>query len=660
MIARLGAWLGLASLALVAAHAPCVAADEKGSLPTIEAEFKAAIKKVTPATVLCTGKSASKGPRLGNGSSGVLMSKRGLVLSDADATAVVRIVGTGRDQKVERSDSDEVEVRVPDLKSGTFKAYTAKVVRKVREADTCLLRIVDPPPAGFKDWLSVGSSDDLAVGDFAFAMGNSFGLSDEALPSLTAGVIAALSPFARGHAEGRWEFLYTTAAVNPGVNGGPLVDIEGRLIGTVSTFMLPEPKNPFQFLGKVIPVQRLRALYGDLPEAAEMFPEAKPVKARSAQAAALEATFAHAARVAAPHVASLVVERSAPYVVLAPIGPNAQVPLARYQGPVSAIVVSAEGELVTSLYNLTNVFSLANPPEPGDTLPAPLRLETGLSSIKRITACFADGRKLVAKVAGVDPRLGIALLTVEGFQDGGYAAPTLVPVPAERFQEGRFVVAVGNPYGEQPAEAPLLSVGLLSKTHALNATSAWRGDWQTDAGVTDANCGGAAVDLEGRVYGMLRIWAPLTHGRSSGIGFVLPWASIQQALPSLRAGRTWRRGMIGISWKRNLDAPTIEEVTPGSPGADAGLKPDDRLKAVDGEPVDTIADARRLLRFRWEGEALKLTVERPGPKKPQEVTVTVTLGGRPEPDAPPAPTPAPAPEPEPAPVPVPVPRPKDP
>jgi serine protease Do len=204
-------------------------------------------------------------------------------------------------------------------------------------------------------------------------------------------------------------------------------------------------------------------------------------------------------------------------------------------------------------------------------------------------------------------------------------------VPPERFQEGRFVVAVGNPYGEQPAEAPLVSVGLLSKLHAPLATSAWRGDWQTDAGVTDANCGGAAVDLEGRVYGMLRVWAPLTHGRSSGIGFVLPWARIQEALPSLRAGRVWRRGLVGIGWKRDVDVPTVDEVTPGSPGESAGLKPGDRIRSIDGESVATVADARRLLRFRWEEERVRLTIERPGPKKPQELTLEVTLGGRPEP-----------------------------
>ncbi|MFM8980378.1 MAG: hypothetical protein ACKOSS_07945, partial [Planctomycetia bacterium] len=121
------ACLGLAGLAAPPLHA----ADEKGSLPGIEAEFKAAIKKVTPSTVLCTGKPKAGTDRSLGGSSGVLVSRKGLVLSDADCTALVRVTGQGPQQKAERIDAEEVEVRVPDLKSGTFKAYTARVVRKV-------------------------------------------------------------------------------------------------------------------------------------------------------------------------------------------------------------------------------------------------------------------------------------------------------------------------------------------------------------------------------------------------------------------------------------------------------------------------------------------------------------------------------------------------
>ncbi|MFM8980379.1 MAG: S1C family serine protease, partial [Planctomycetia bacterium] len=497
----------------------------------------------------CLGKPKDASERRMGGSSGVLVSRKGLVLSDADCTALVKVTGEGRQQKAERMDAQEVEVRVPDLKSGTFKAYTARVVRKVPAADTCLLRIVDPPAAGFAAWLVAGSSDDLSVGDFAFAMGNSFGLSTEGLPSLTAGVVAAFQSFPAGHKEGRFEFLYTTAAINPGVNGGPLVDVEGRLVGTVSTWMMPEPANPYQFLGKIVPVQRLRALYGDLPDAAEMFAEGKPAQERSAQAAALEATFAHAATLAAPAVASLRIERTSSLVVKVPTQQGLQ-PMARYEGPVSATVVSADGELVTSLYTLANTFELVNPPGVGEELPEDLRMAQGLASITGIVAFFADGRNLPARLVGVDPRLGIALLSVEGYRAPGYAPTLLQPVPADRFQEGRFVVALGNPYGPTRAGSPLLAVGVLSKLHAPSQPAAWRGDWQTDAGVTDANAGGAAVDLEGRVYGMLRTWAPLQHGRSSGIGFVLPWARIQEALPSLRQGRAWKRGYMGITWKQ--------------------------------------------------------------------------------------------------------------
>lgn len=644
------------------------AADEKGSLPGIEAEFKAAIKKVTPATVLCLGKPKDASERRMGGSSGVLVSRKGLVLSDADCTALVKVSGEGRQQKAERMDAQEVEVRVPDLKSGTFKAYTARVVRKVPAADTCLLRIVDPPAAGFAAWLVAGSSDDLAVGDFAFAMGNSFNLADEGLPSLTAGVVAALQPFPAGHAEGRFEFLYTTAAINPGVNGGPLVDVEGRLVGTVSTWMQPEPGNAFQFLGKVVPVQRLRAAYGDLPDAAELFAEVPPTKSRSAQAAALEATFAHAAEVAAPAVASLTVQRSAPLVVKMPMGQALQ-PMARYDGPVSGIVVSAEGEIVTSLYNLANTFELANPPGVGDALPDDLRMDPGLAGITGLVAHLADGRSLPARLVGVDARLGIALLATEGYRSGGTAAPALQAVAPERFQEGRFLVALGNPYGAQRMPSPLLAVGMLSKLHAPSTPAAWRGDWQTDAGVTDANAGGLAVDLEGRAYGMLRVWAPLQHGRSSGIGFLLPWSRIMEALPTLRQGKAWKRGYMGISWKQGESVPTVGEVSPGTPAAAAGLQAGDRLASLDGEPVSDLGTARNLLRFRWEGERVRVGVQRTaGGKKPQDLVLEVTLGARPEParqaepakpEAPaPAPTPAPGHAPTPAPAPAPVPAPE--
>ena len=85
--------------------------------------------------------------------------------------------------------------------------------------------------------------------DLGDRQSDSFNLADEAPPSLTVGVLSTLVPLPPGspqaEKEGTFEWIYTSAAVNPGVNGGPLVDVEGRLVATISG-PVPLPEMPWQ------------------------------------------------------------------------------------------------------------------------------------------------------------------------------------------------------------------------------------------------------------------------------------------------------------------------------------------------------------------------------------------------------------------------------
>ena len=56
--------------------------------------------------------------------------------------------------------------------------------------------------------------------------------------------------------------------------------------------------------------------------------------------------------------------------------------------------------------------------------------------------------------------------------------------------------------------------------------------------------------------------------------------------------------------------PYVEEVTPGSPAAQAGLKPDDLIVYLDGELVPTIKQYRELVRVVPPGNEVKLDVQR--------------------------------------------------
>lgn len=80
--------------------------------------------------------------------------------------------------------------------------------------------------------LSLSNSDDVRVGDYAFAIGNPFGLGQ----SVTNGIISGL-----GRAgliqDGYEDFIQTDAPINPGNSGGALVNSRGDLIGINSAIL---------------------------------------------------------------------------------------------------------------------------------------------------------------------------------------------------------------------------------------------------------------------------------------------------------------------------------------------------------------------------------------------------------------------------------------
>lgn len=599
---RLARAVLLAALAAPAGLAGRSASADGGAASAVEKEFAAAIKTVTPATVFIVAKGVPAG--IESGSSGVIVTKSGYVLTDGDPG--VYTVGP------RRAETDDVEVRIPDLKRATFQVFPAKVVRRVRDIDSALVKITTPPSSGFS-FVLPRTADDLRVGAFTFAMGTPFGHGEGGTAALTAGVVSALVRAPEGAPGGKFLEVYTSAAVNPGVNGGPLVDADGALVGIISTWGQPEPKNPFQFLGKAHPIDRIRAAYKDLPDAAQIFPDPKTLPPRSKQSALLEIAFGLAAAKAYPSVVSLEVAPSPGFEVRIQLGANQFVKYPRYEGPVSGVVVSKDGWIVTSLYNLADIRSLVG----GD---ASADIEGTLSKITGVTAHFSDGVSAPARLVAHDQRLGIACLKAD-LPEGKESVPADA-APPEAAQVGRMVLSVGNPFGAARSPDPLVTVGIYSRFHSPESDDPWRGDFQTDAAITDADCGGALVDVRGRILGLAMLWNPVQQGRSSGIGFGVPWDRVLAALPALEAGTTIRAGFLGVKWQPEAAGGVrIVNVDPKSPAEAAGLKPGDVVTAIDGHPVRAFSDAVRALRRRSVGEKVKITVKREGASLDLEATL---------------------------------------
>ncbi|MEU2668594.1 trypsin-like peptidase domain-containing protein [Streptomyces sp. NPDC007164] len=110
------------------------------------------------------------------------------------------------------------------------KKYGAEVVGRAKGYDVAVLKLKNPP-SGLAP-LSLGNSDQVAVGDSTIAIGAPFGLSN----TVTTGIISAKNrPVASGDgssgSNSYMSALQTDASINPGNSGGPLLDARGAVIG---------------------------------------------------------------------------------------------------------------------------------------------------------------------------------------------------------------------------------------------------------------------------------------------------------------------------------------------------------------------------------------------------------------------------------------------
>jgi serine protease Do len=102
------------------------------------------------------------------------------------------------------------------------------------ESDIALLAIKEEP--GFKP-LPLGDSDKMRVGHWVLAIGSPFGLNQ----TVTHGIISARGrgQVSLGSTIRIKDFLQTDAAINPGSSGGPLVNLNGELIGVNTAIASP-------------------------------------------------------------------------------------------------------------------------------------------------------------------------------------------------------------------------------------------------------------------------------------------------------------------------------------------------------------------------------------------------------------------------------------
>jgi len=108
------------------------------------------------------------------------------------------------------------------------KRYQAQIVGSDEKTDLAVLRISPDEPV---EYVEFGDSDTAQVGDWVMAIGNPFGLGG----SVSLGIVSARN---RDINSGPYDdFIQTDAAINQGNSGGPLFDMNGKVIGVATAII---------------------------------------------------------------------------------------------------------------------------------------------------------------------------------------------------------------------------------------------------------------------------------------------------------------------------------------------------------------------------------------------------------------------------------------
>jgi Do/DeqQ family serine protease len=291
------------------------------------------------------------------------------------------------------------------------------------------------------------------------------------------------------------------------------------------------------------------------------------------------------------------------------MNPFNQVPRSRRESALgSGVIVSPDGYILTNNH-----------------------VVEGATSVK---VTLADRRELAAKVVGTDPQSDIAVIKIDARN-----LPVLPLSDSSKAQVGDVCLAIGDPFGI----GQTVTMGIVSATgrNLGGAIEQYEDFIQTDAAINPGNSGGALINTRGELIGIntaiLAGNSGMGQGGNVGVGFAIPVNMARAEMDQLIKTGKVTRGYLGAYLQDvdanmakalnlpNTDGAMLTQVDAGTPAAKAGLKAEDVVVSMNGEPVVDMATFRLRVAAMAPGSVVKLHLYRGG----QPMDVNVTLGERP-------------------------------
>jgi len=574
------------------------ALGQAGELATAEAAVQKVATAVRPAvvTVITPNKRDFD-------LTGVVIGAGGIVL-----TVRAPLAGEGQPPST-------VAIRYP----GKRTTIAATLIDDDRETDTVLYKATGARAKA----ISVARASDVSHGMWVLLVGNTFGQGREGTPTLSLGIISGVERDKR-----EVHVFHSSAMVNPGSVGAPIVDLSGDLVGIAAPSITDDGQQTI-----VIPYDRIRRAYREKggKGAKVVGRRTPPRRFRNHIVDLLGPVLQDAGRRGSR---ALVAVRALPLPGDAPKKtetkqeeeqkkkgdpkvkkPRVPRPPRRVQGArpaydcSSGLIVDADGLVL-----------------------CPLRITGWPQAERKLDVDLLDGQTYSAKVLGKDERLRLALLEI-----GAKGLPVLEPAPPGAHRAGHFAIALGYPHA-QPRNTPQLTFGILSRTNALTMLHPAFSALQTDAAVSASNRGGPLVDVDGRLLGILLDvndtefvgYMSRKRGRftgNAGLGFAIPWTTLSTLVPRLARGEVMKAAFLGVRTvekKGGLEVVLVlEKNSKDQPtGANAaGIAKGDVILTIDGKEIRGTRDLRRVLGAFAAGDRVKIVVSRKGEKRELQVVL---------------------------------------
>lgn len=234
---------------------------------------------------------------------------------------------------------------------------------------------------------------------------------------------------------------------------------------------------------------------------------------------------------------------------------------------------------------------------------------------------LSSGKEFDAEVVGRDPKTDLALIKIKD-------AKNLTPLSlgdSKNLKVGTWVVAVGSPFGLEQT----VTQGIVSAKGRSIGAGPYDDFIQTDASINPGNSGGPLLNLKGQVVGI----NTAIVARGQGIGFAIPIDMARSIVGQLKEKGEVTRGWLGVQI-RDLDESLasyyklkafsgvyVENVVPGDPADEAGIRSGDIITTVDGQLVTSGRELAGLIASIPVGQKTRVALMRDGKKKTISVKI---------------------------------------